>query len=301
MTAMFIARTVRHTVRRTVRHTVTGTAVGVAALGLLTATAGNAAAATSPFVIDTDAVRVSVAGAGQTWGTAYDTLAGRNVVSRYSGSVQHSSTGPGCVLVRAIYTYADGRTQTVDSPRACSETVSRRDFVLASSTAKDVVRYAIQLRGATDSTAPTSTLAGTTFVVGDAPDSLGTTIRLDHDTVPVTVRGTRVFRGTSDYGLTSTTVGPLTVWSVRSRVIGDLTWSDILPGSYARVQVIWTYSDGSTGTARSAKLYRGRGPAHVDVISDKYKDVVSVRIRVYTDIAVVAAAPDTKFGDHGRP
>jgi hypothetical protein len=179
---------------RTVRRSLTGAAASLIALGLLTATAGSAAATTA-FVVDTDPVREAVSGKGQTWGTAYDTLTGGHVVSRYTGSVQRYSTGPGCVLARVLYTYVDGRTQAVDSPRACAESVSRRDFSLTSSGSKDVVRYAIQLRGAPDSTAPTYLLAGSTFLVGDAPDSLGSKDRLDHDAIAIAVGGVTVFRG----------------------------------------------------------------------------------------------------------
>jgi hypothetical protein len=176
---------------------------------------------------------------------------------------------------------------------------------LRSSTTKDLVKYAVQLLTATDDDAPVSVVATSNQLVGDAPDSYGTTLRLDHDTHTVAKDGQTMFTGSANWYLNKHTVEYVgfSWWNVRARVTGTLVWKDLMPGHQAWLRVTWTYTDGSTGRSHSAYVERDKTESvPVSLVSDSVKEVVAARVYVVSD---GTGSPNhfignsTKFGDFG--
>ena len=178
------------------------------------------------------------------------------------------------------------------------------DVTLRSSTSKDLVKYAVQLLTATADDAPVSVVATSNHLVGDAPDSYGTTVRLDHDTHRVAKDGKTLFAGSANWYLNKHTVesAGFSWWNVRARVTGTLVWNDLMPGTKARLWVTWTYTDGSTARSQSAYVERDKTESvPVSLVSDSFKEVVSARVYViseWTAHSQLFTGNSTKFGDY---
>lgn len=269
-----------------------------ASTGLLLSAATGAHALTGDHLIDQDRVTQSVSGKGQVYGDSYLIL--RNGRVMHSMAAGLDSYLSGCTAARATYHYADGTTGTQVSERACKTGIAHRSPAFTSSTSKDLVKYSYELLAATDTTAPLTTISGSTYLVGDAPDSFGTKERLDHDEFSLLKNGSRVATVTSDYSVVVTKTPVTTFGDVRSRVSGDLTWSRELRGSYARVYITWHLADGSTASASSDKLLADQpGTVRFDKTSPVGKDVTSVDVWVSTDVAGGGAGvARTRFGDY---
>jgi hypothetical protein len=227
-----------------------------------------------------------------------------NVQLWVQAHLHRPSAQAGCRAVRVRFTYAGGSTSTTPvSARVCREhAVTDLDVELRSSTSKDLVSYAVELMQATDDAATMTKISSSSQIVGDAPDSLGTPERLDHDTHRGMVGSTKVFDGSANYFLQKHSVPfPSVTWfTSRAHVIGTLTWDNALLGNTAYLQVHWTYADGSRDWANSPKIAR-RGPLTlaVDLSSDSTKEVVAVRIVVGSDGGTTAMCGSTKLGDFG--
>lgn len=280
---------------RPVRRTLATTAT---VLAVLAGPVGTAHALEGDHLVDQDRVSESVSGRGQVYGDSY--LFVRN------GRVQHSMAAGldsyvgGCVAARATYVYADGTTGTQTSARACKARTAHLAPSFSSSPSKDLVKYVYELLYATDTTAPLSKISGSTHLVGDHPDSLGTKERLDHDEYSMFRNGEKVADVTSDYSVRGTWTPAGTFWDVRNRVSGTLTWSRQLRGSYAAVQVRWHFADGAEATATSARLLADHGSIAFDLSSPLGRDVVAVQVSVVTDVSGGGVAGLlTKFGDFG--
>ena len=226
-----------------------------------------------------------------------------------SGIFKRSTATSGCRATRAIFTYADGSTTNVTSPRLCQEFGTfRSDPIFWSHDDRSVVKYAVQVLSAADSTAPLTVIAGNTEFVGDAPDSLGTATRLDHDTHQLVMTGNggrtaTMFQGSTDFFLQrhDVSAADFTWWNTRARVTGTLTWSDLITGSEAYLSVTWYYSDGSQSSALSDKVVRGVKPTQtVNMTSSSTKYVVTVKMAVYSNKAGLgsfSSLAEAKFGD----
>jgi hypothetical protein len=227
-----------------------------------------------------------------------------NVQLWVQAHLHRPSTQAGCRAVRVRFTYAGGSTSTSPtSARVCKEhAVTDLDVELRSSTSKDLVSYVVELMSATDDAASMTTISSSSQLVGDAPDSLGTAERLDHDTHRGVVGTTRIFDGSANYFLQKHSVPfPSVTWyTSRAKVIGTLTWNNALLGNSAYMQAHWTYADGSTGWANSPKIARG-GPLSITVnlSSDSAKEIVAVRLGVLSDGDTAVRCGSTKFGDYG--
>lgn len=279
------------------RITVAATAIGATALTVGAATPALATEGWSVSVVrlehDTFSVKDPTATGFGFSGGATVVLDRNHVRVGSSGVLTRSTTIPGCRAARAVFTYADGSTSSVTSPRLCQEFGTfRSDPSFYSRTDRDVLRYAVQILSASDATAPLTVIAGNTQYVGDAPDSLGTTTRLDHDThvLKMTANGRTetMFTGSTDYFLQKHEVSAagFTWWTPRARVTGTLTWSDLITGTEAYLSVAWTYADGSTSSTISAKVVRGSLPSRtITLTSSSSKQVVAVSMAVYSNQA----------------
>lgn len=280
-------------------------AAGLATLTALLTSAAPAVAATTPHLVDTDTVDVrSSSDPARIGGGSYEQLKDGRVFAGVNAKIYRNS-GAGCRSAIATFTFADGtREQTKESSRICSELgVSSGSANLVPLKKKDVVRYTIYLLKSADSTAPATTIAARVHYVGDAPDSLGTAERLDHDMTRVQLTGTTLFQGSTDYRLSAYSVPTvdLTIWSTRSRVRGELRWSDKINGSKAVARVHWTFADGSTTYATSSPVERGVRPTRtIDLTSPDRKDVVSTQVTVISWNGLPtngATAPLARLGD----
>jgi len=300
-------------IRRRITRSITVVAATAICSSALTFGASTPAHAADPVMIDTDHVMVrdplySTGNIGFA-ADAYARFYGGTIRVGVNGTLVRSTSSPGCRAARVVFTYADGSTSRATSPRVCKEfgTYLSRPS-LASDTSRHVVRYAVQLLAAADSTAPFSVAAGNTEYVGDAPDSLGTATRLDHDTHLVTMPGSygrqdTMFQGSTDYFLQKheVTSAGFIWWNARARVTGTLTWSDLITGSEAYLSVGWTYSDGSTSSTISAKVVRGSLPSRtITLTSSSTKHVVAVSMAVYSNqagLGSVSNGSQGRFGD----
>ena len=288
----------------TIRRTAAAVASAAAAAALLTAAPHAHAVPIENLTVDTDSLLI----ADSIWpeltgvsGTATVFLQGGNVQVSVKARLSRPSGSTGCRAARARFTYADGSTVTgPTSGRVCQEHQTYAlDVAFKSSTSKDLVAYAVQLLKATDDDAPVAVMATANQLVGDAPDSLGTTARLDHDTHRAVKDGHVVFTGSSNWYLNKHTVesAGFSWWNVRARIIGTLTWKDVLPGSQARVTVVWTYTDGSNSYSYSPYVVRGKTETQsVTLLSDSLKEVVSARV-----VVSGVLGGSTKFGDYLTP
>lgn len=265
---------------------------------VLCSTATGAQAQTGDHLIDQDRVQLSVSQKGQVYGDAYLFLRNGRVMQSMAAGLD--SYAGGCTAARATYHYADGSTGTQVSDRACKSGTAHRAPSFTSSTSKDLVKFSYELMSATDVTAPLATISGTTYLVGDAPDSLGTKERLDHDEFALLKNGSRVVTVASDYSVVGTKTPVTTFWDVRSRVSGELTWSRELRGSYARVYITWHLADGKTASASSDKLLADHTvPVRFDKTSPAGSDVTSVDVWVATDVTYGGTGlATTRFGDY---
>lgn len=263
----------------------------------------------SAILVDSDSVVISDPASPARFSGTGTTKFDRNYVRVIvSGIFQRSTTTPGCRATRAIFTYADGSTTEVTSPRLCKEfDTVRVDPVFWSHDDRSVVKYAVQMLSSADSTAPLTVIAGSTEFVGDAPDSLGTATRLDHDTHQLIMsnsgRSATMFQGSTDFFLQRHDVSSagFTWWTTRAKVTGTLTWSDLIAGSEAYLSVTWYYSDGSQSSVLSEKVVRGVKPSQtVSMTSSSTKYVVSVKMAVYSNKAGLgsfSSAAEAKLGD----
>jgi hypothetical protein len=222
-----------------------------------------------------------------------------------SGVFQRATTTPGCRAVRVVFTYADESTSSQTSPRLCKEfNTFRSDPYFLSRSDRHVVRFATQLLGASDSTAPLTVLATNRQYVGDAPDSLGSASRLDHDTNVVDMTGwggsrATMFQGSTDYFLQRHEVAAADFvwWTPRARVAGTLTWSDIANGSEAYLSVQWTYGDGTTAWSNSERITRGVQPTRtISLTSSSSKNVVAVKMHITTNATGTYGVSTTSVG-----
>jgi hypothetical protein len=264
---------------------------------------------TSAILVDADTVVISDPASPARFSGTGTTKFDRNFVRVIvSGIFQRATATPGCRATRVIFTYADGSTTEVTSPRLCKEfNTVRVDPVFWSHDDRSVVKYAVQMLSSADSTAPLTVIAGNTEFVGDAPDSLGTATRLDHDTHQLVItasgRTATMFQGSTDFYLQRHDVSSagFTWWTTRARVTGTLNWSDLITGSEAYVSVTWYYSDGSQSSVLSDKVVRGVTPTKsVNLTSSSTKYVVSVKMAVYSNqagLGSVSSAAEAKFGD----
>lgn len=263
----------------------------------------------SAVLVDSDTVIVSDSASSARFSGTATTKFDRNFVRVVvSGIFTRVTATPGCRATRAIFTYADGSTTNVTSDRLCKEfgTV-RSDPVLWSHDDRSVVKYAVQLLSATDSTSPLTVIAGNTEFVGDAPDSQGNATRLDHDTHQLVIansgRTATMFQGSTDFSLQRHDVSSagFTWWTTRANVTGTLTWSDLITGSEAYLSVTWYYSDGSQSSVLSGKVVRGVTPTKtVNLTSSSTKYVVTVKMAVYSNKAGLGSTTtgaEAKFGD----
>lgn len=210
----------------------------------------------------------------------------------------------GCRAARVLFTYADGKTvTTAPSARVCKEhAMTDRDVELRSSTSKDLVSYRVDLLTATDDDAPMTTMIGRIQLVGDAPDSYGTAERLDHDTHRAMLGTRTLFTGSANWFLQKHTVemAGFSWWTSRARVSGTVVWDDALLGTKARLFVDWTYADGSNSTSRSSYLVRDSVESvSVNFTSDSDKEVVAVRLEIFSDGGTHVLSGSTKLGDWG--
>jgi hypothetical protein len=279
-------------------------ASAAAAAALLASAPPATAVAIEKLTVDTDSFSVlesfypTVSGVS---GTATVFLQGGNVQVSVNAKISKPSSFTGCRAARAQFTYADGSTATTaPSGRVCLEhATTTLDVAFRSTSSKDLVKYAVQLLKATDDDAPMTAIGTSNQLVGDAPDSFGTTARLDHDTHRAAKDGHVVFTGSSNWYLNKHTVesAGFSWWNVRARVNGTLTWNDALAGTQARVTVIWTYTDGSNSYSHSPYVVRGKTETlAVSLVSDGYKEVVSARV-----VVGGVLGGSTKFGDYLTP
>lgn len=280
------------------------TVVSVAAAAAVITAAPATAVPIEKLTVDTDTFMVlesltpTMAGVS---GTATLFLQGGNIQASVTAKLTKPSSSSGCRAARALFTYADGSTVTTSpSGRVCLEHgTTTLDVAFKSSTTKDLVKYAVQLLKATDDDAPVTVFGTVNHLVGDAPDSLGTTARLDHDTHRAAKDGHVVFTGSSNWYLNKHTVeaAGFSWWNSRARVIGTLTWNDALSGSQARVTVVWTYTDGSNSYSYSPYVVRDKTETQsVNLVSDSFKEVVAARV-----VVSGALGGSTKLGDYLTP
>jgi hypothetical protein len=297
------------------RITVAATAIGAIALTLGTAAPAQAALSVDAVLLDSDHVVVrdpALTANSFTTDAVAHLDRGTIRVGMY-GTLVRSTSSPGCRAARAVFTYADGGTSKATSARVCKEfnTYLLRPSLFSDSS-RQVVRYAVQLLAAADSTAPLTVIAGNTEYVGDAPDSTGTAARLDHDVNVATIsagygRTATMFQGSTDYFLQRHEVSSagFVWWNARARVTGTLTWSDYITGTEAYLSVGWTYSDGSTSSTISAKVVRGSLPSRtITLTSSSTKHVVAVSMAVYSNQAGLgsfSSATQGRFGDLATP
>lgn len=225
-----------------------------------------------------------------------------NVQALVKVHLSKPAAAPGCRAARVLFTYADGKTETTPpSARVCKEhSLTDRDVELRSSTSKDLVSYRVELLTASDDAAPMAPMIGRSEIVGDAPDSVGTAERLDHDTHRA-VLGTRtLLTGSANWFLQKHTIdmAGFSWWTSRARVVGTVVWDDGLMGNKAYLYARWTYADGSNSYSTSADLVRDRTESvPVDVKSDSDKEVVAVRIEIRSDGGSRVLGGSTKIGD----
>jgi hypothetical protein len=275
---------------------------GLAAMTLSAGPASAADVAAGHFIVDTDTVAMNKAGAGSLSGMATAFHADGQIQLQVHGTVTRTTNGTApCVFARAYFYYADGATTSLDSPRACVGENAQRTVDLHSKASGDVVKYAVQLRTAVDSTSQGVVVDGSTFPVGDAPDSLGAAAQLDKDVLRITSGSATVFNGGSVYSVEQRIVSvfpPKAAGVQRSRVTGTLTWSDSLPGTQAYALITWKYADGTSNTAKSNPVSRGGAPVVVDKTSSDTKDVYSVKVDIITSPPVALGTGWTKLGDY---
>ena len=296
--------------RRRITRRITLVAATAICSSALTFGASTPAHAADPVLIDTDhvVVRDRENTANSITADAYAHLRDGTIHVGLSSTLVRSTSSPGCLAARVIFTYADGATSRVTSPRLCKvfgTYLSRPSF--SSDRSRHVVRYAVQLLTSTDPTADLFVIAGSTHFVGDAPDSLGTATRLDHDTHLVTMPGSygrqdTMFQGSTDYFLQKheVTSAGFTWFNARARVTGTLTWSDLITGTEAYLSVHWTYADGSTSSTISAKVVRGSLPSRtITLTSSSSKHVVAVTMAVYSNQAGLGSVSNGSRGRFG--
>lgn len=223
------------------------------------------------------------------------------VQAQLHGGVHRATTAPGCRSARVVFVFADETRETSrESARACSQYgVTYKDIDIHPTKSKDVVRYAVQLLRSTDISAPAAVIAGTTYLVGDSPDSYGTAARLDHDAFEMVHAGQRVFtEGASNWWIQREDVAGVSMRFARGRVSGMLVRPTGLGGQKAWLRVVWTHADGSTKTQMSGVVTSATPRVWVNLSSDRYKEAVSVELKVITDLPASTAPMVTRFGDY---
>ena len=149
-----------------------------AVLTAFTATALPAhAAEPTSHMIDTDAVMLSAI-SGNVHGVTFLSLWDNHVGMSLRTITERATAFQGCVSTRLTYIYADGSIGMEDSPRVCTKT-TQVEKIFHSSATQDLVRYAVQLQTASTPTGALTTVTSSGQYVGDAPDSLGTSARLE--------------------------------------------------------------------------------------------------------------------------
>lgn len=276
--------------------------ITAAAIAGLAVPASATDSAAGSYIVDKDTIALT-APAGHVTGQGTEFHANGRIQVQVHGNV-HRSGGAPCVFSRVIFTYADESTGTYNSPRACVGESADRAVDIHSKSDKDVVRYAVQLRSAADTVSSGTAISGSTYVVGDAPDSSGAKARLDRDALSVVLTGTQVFAGQTEYGIEKASFPGGSVDAIRSRVTGSFTWTDKLPGDKADLKVRWTYEGGATDTKTLASIGRG-GHANVDAKSSPVRDVRKVEIWVSShgtgvSDGIRATATPRFFGDYLR-
>jgi hypothetical protein len=293
------------------RITVAATAIGVTALTFGAASPVQAALTADAVLLDSDhvVVRDPMLTANSFTTDAHAHLDRGTIRVGMYGTLVRSTSSPGCRAARAVFTYADGSTSSATSARVCKEfnTYLLRPS-LSSDASRQVVRYAVQLLAAADSTAPLTVIGGNTEYVGDAPGSTGTAARLDHDTHVLTITGSgrtaTMFTGSTDYFLQKHEVSAadFTWWTPRARVTGTLTWSDLITGTEAYLSVGWTYADGSTSSTISEKVVRASLPSRtITLTSSSTKQVIAVSMAVYSNQAGLGSFSNGSQGRFGDP
>ena len=262
----------------------TRTATLLAATGALltafTATAlpANAAEPVS-HLIDTDVVDVS-AGSGKVHGVTFESLYDGYVQMSLRAITERAAAHQGCVSTRVTYIYSDGTIGMQDSPRVCDKGTSYSTWVetrFKSSPTRDIVRYAVQLMAAWGPTGTLTVESTSTQFIGDAPDSLGSSARLDRDQLDPDWSGGSSFRGTADFAITTIPTSTGTVRNVTGQVAGVYAWpSNTGIGSSSRdVQIVWNYADGTYSVTQLGRIYAGMAPRKVLATSDPRRDLVS--------------------------
>lgn len=274
-------------------------AVGITTV--LTSAAPAAQAATVELEQDTVGI-VATDGLSRITGTARVAMVDGHVTVRIDGTVRLETASRGCTSVVGTFVYADGsKATTGETPRACSEFGdTTTGFHLATTAKKDVVRYVVYLMRSTDATAPASNNKWQLHYVGDAPDSFGTAERLDHDLTKILVFKssstgwhTAFDKGVTDYRLSPYDVFGLRIWTVRSRVQGNLVWNPVLGGT-AYLRVSWTYADGSVRYRDTGLVSSASPTLAVDLTSPDQKsnnlDVIRTDVSVRSGTSVKGAA-----------
>lgn len=263
----------------------TRTATLLAASGALL-TAFNATAlaahASEPVLwhdIDTDVVDVST-DSGRVHGVTYETVHEGYVQISLHATTERASALRGCVSTRVTYIYADSTFGMQDSPRVCDKGTSYSTVVdtqFRSSATRDIVRYAVQLMAASGPTTTPTVQSTTTQFIGDAPDSLGTSARLDRDQLAPDWSDGHSFRGTADFAITAVATSNGTARNVTGQISGVYTWPTYtgFGDSFRDVYIVWNYADGSNSVSNLGRIYAGMAPRKVLAASDPRRDVVS--------------------------
>lgn len=263
----------------------TRTATLLAATGaLLTGLAATAVPAHADVVvshyIDLDDVTVA-ASSGKVYGRTFEALNQGYVTMSLRAITERAAAQQGCVSSRLTYIYADGTIGMQYSPRVCVKGTTNStqvETMFRSAPTKDLVRYVVQLQTASGPTTTVTTVATSTQFIGDAPESLGTSARLDRDPLARDWTDGSSFRGVADFGITSNATSAGTTRNVTGQVSGEYTWSSQTgSGSSSRaIAVTWYYTDGTSSTTQLGQIYAGMAPRKVLATSDPRRDLVSV-------------------------
>lgn len=277
-------------------------AMAVTAFAGIAPSANASDASPGGYRIDQDYVRVASAD-GTSHVTANSALAffrDNRMQVQVHGTVHRDATVAGCRSARVTFVFADETVETTkESPRACKQyAVTDKLVDFHPTKEKDVVRYHVSLLSSTDLTAPATTLKYATYLVGDAPESYGTAARLDTDALQLVDHAQKIFTdGASDWWIQREDIAGVTFRFARGRVQGTLTRPTELEGTQAWLQATWRYADGSSAKKLSGAVTSATPTLRVDMKSDRYKEVMSVEIKVITDWPTSSALLLTRFGD----
>lgn len=250
-----------------------------ALLVTLAATAQPASSHTVGHTIDHDQARLS-SPAGSVWASTYEFLSSGTVQISLRAITERAGVHQGCVSSRVTFVYADGGLGMQDSPRVCAKGAPYStdvETMFRSSATRDLVRYAVQLLSSSGPTTTPRVDTSSPYFIGDAPDSLGTSTRLDRDTLEGPLGDGSSIRATGDFAITTISTSSGTARNVTGQVAGEYAWPSYQGAgpSSRNVAVVWYYADGTHSVTELGQIHAGMAPRKMLATSDPRRDLES--------------------------